>query len=242
MYHPPVETRRAGVQLMFFSDGSGPAFCVVKNGHTQEGVNERLRASRKNRESLGTNPKATTLRYQRRGEWLKVDGDMGRMFPPQPWARGLLPLISMKRVFAFHAGVSRAFLEFAPLRGWSDEAARAVGAATWLILNGWDHGFVDGPRRTQDLLRVLSNMGLPCSARQFRESIAPLIKRGMIERTRRLRAPHYNKSFPGWGAASEGFYVSEAQPWFQELEDAFEPFAIVKSADVPVFRNIPFVK
>lgn len=228
-------TRQAdGVIVRVYSDGSGPTLAVLNPASdlVQEGINERLYASRCG-EALGTNLKATTLEYKRGVGWsglnyLVIWGNLGRSFPPQPWARGVLPIVSVSRVLAFYDGGPRSLLEFAPFQGWSDEAARAVGAATWLILSGWDHGFVFGPRRTQDLLRILSNLGLGCSARQFRESIAPFVESGRIEETWLRTAPKHDKVSAGWRATQPTGGRKEADEWLSQLASAFEPFLLVK--------------
>lgn len=217
-----MRTQRDGVTLTFYPDGSGPAFHVTRGGRAI-GVNERLTA-RDRRWSTNTHARVTTLRYTRQDAHLVIDGDLGRAFPPQPWARGLLPVVCMNRIFAFHAGASRAVLEFIPPIGWSDAAARATAAATALLLRGWRMGdCVSPPRRAQEILGLLGNMGLRCSAAQWREAIA--LQRDAIVPT-------------SWRTG----WVGRAPLDFADLAAAFEPFVKVPTAALVVPARTPYVR
>lgn len=222
------ERTRNGVYLAFYGDGSGPSFHLLRPGATYIGINDRLNAERKG-EDLTVNGRAASLAYTRDVSfcylrYMVISGDLGRMFPPQPFARGFLPILHMDRVLAFHGGESREVLEFNPPGMlWSEEKQKAVQATVWLIRSGWSSGFVRAPSR-EEVLVILDNLGLTCDADQLE---------GAIARCDFLTHSGYSNAFRG---------ADFANTFLGMLADTFEPFVKVKAADVKAPENGPFVK
>lgn len=245
----PGEIVRDGIHLQFYPDGSGPTLRVVHGGAQYSGVNERLNAKyrrhpeqrtwkpgtpvpKPTKESLLINPAATTLDFKRDTvfcnlPFFRIDGDMGRAFPPQPWARGLLPIVPLGRVFAFAEGGNRALLEYTPPKHVDEHL---IGTAAELLLTGWDHGFLRGVDTTQSMLRVLEAMGLGCTPSVLRRALEGRAEMYGAQDWERKLHYRWKPVAPKTRVFDAGAAATCAR--LAALYAAFEPYTIVKSADV----------
>ena len=167
------EIRRDGVDMSFYSDGSGPSLSFIPRGAQYSGVNERLNASNRKR-NITTSELAKTLCFKRDVNfcylpYAVIDGDLGRSFPPQPWAQGILPILHVNRAFAFASGAGPNVFRFDPERASRSEDC--VRATVWLIAKGWSDGFVRAPN-LDEIGEILSNMGIN-PRRNLRAILAP---------------------------------------------------------------------
>lgn len=240
-----LSTLRDGVKFTFYGDGSGPSFEIVKLGVTYASCNERLEANYRrsgkvpyrdeactpSRESLLLNPRATTLRYTRDFgfcymPYLCICGDAGRMFPPQEWARGVLPIIPVQRVFAFAEGAGREVLEYDP-----HPSPEILQSAILLLLHGWDAtSFLPLRWRTQDFVRLLSAQGFRCTGRQVRAALDALKAQG--------RAAYRGRGV--WGYASwMKTFDSPASSGVQALNAIYAPYETLCKVPLSKLRFDP---
>lgn len=185
--------------IHFYGDGSGPTFRIMDGTSKEGGWNERLKARGVNENlrpeafrdswdyidrgekiaghegNFTVNEKlAHTLEYTRDVgfcymPYAVINGDLGRMFPPQPWTcrekedgtrLGILPIIHVTRIFAYCDGVGDASLSVFQFN--ATEAAkdpRAIRAMIWLIASGWSNGFIRAPD-LREMVEIMQSMGM----------------------------------------------------------------------------------
>jgi hypothetical protein len=185
---------RGHIRTTFYVDGSGPAFQITRDGQ-YGGVNERLSMAYKiapkreierhgkttlepwTYDLTGREPEllvgGTTLKYDRTSgycdlSYLRIDSDMGRMYGPQEWARGFLPIIELDRVRAFAAGASEDVFRYDWTKAGNDP--KVVNAAASLLRLAFSSGFLGAPMFSDSLWLMLEWSGpafettaLPCN-------------------------------------------------------------------------------
>lgn len=146
------------VEVRFYEDGSGPSLDIFEDGRPRYGVNERLYiAQQSSDEDLLLNPKATRLRYVRDFSYdsmpfFVINGDTGRLFPPQAWAKGFLPILPLDRVFAFcEYGENEEFLKFNQKE--ASQSLEFLKVVIILLLRGWRFDGSTFPNSALDLIR-----------------------------------------------------------------------------------------
>jgi len=220
---------------MFFSDGSGPAFEFLREDEKQGTPNERLSAQyrqqgrpngaytgpagKKSYEGLYLNDKATCLRFTRGfgfeySRFLTIDGDLGRSFGPQKWAKGVLPIIPMGRVFAFADGASADVFRFLIPRGVIPSPE--VRAAAAFLIARCCEGI-----QTRELVRVLDAVGIPGNTGVVKRDLL-----GFPGLLTKARSPGHPMS---WCADSGSWKDTISVRWarLEVLWRAFQPYCVI---------------
>lgn len=213
-----VSVLRDGVEVRFYPDGSGPSFRFY-TGPDGPVFNERLD---------GVPP--TTLDYKANlivhVPYLRIDGDCCRAHLPAPWARGLLPLIHVRRAIAFARGdMGKDVFRFNPTRIVpQNQLQRALSAVVWLICRGWIGGFPLGPQIGQnDLFPTILNLGF--------EGSEEFLGRLLWEDRHQIGAW---QAQAGFGSAfGSDVTVLNPMPVLQEVAAALAPFYLIPDADIP---------
>lgn len=175
--------------------------------------------------------------------WMVVESDLDRAHMPQPWARNLLPLLPVDRIWAWRntpSPASRAIIEFNTPSEIDDAAMRMVETYLFLVIEAWKMGL-----RTQDAVRLLRNVGININGKQARQALDNLVSYGWIKvshrvppkgephgfwietpRTRRYIVRHDSGSHP---IHSIDGSIEERMAAYQSLFNAFVPFLKVPS-------------
>jgi len=149
--HRRTTINKDGICLEMCGDGSCSFRVVRPEGGRGFGLNERLHEERRRRPKgepewssvgIGICKTASVLRYQksRSGDpasfYWKIHSDLDRMHMPQPWAKGVMPLISSRRFWHWTQTQDRRALEYQ-----LPEGREAQKDALWshlsLLLGQW---------------------------------------------------------------------------------------------------------
>jgi hypothetical protein len=233
-----------------YPDGSGPTFEMfpVDTKYSEMGgVNERLYARDRTEgrdrkgdkitptvEGLVLNERASRLYYRRDfgfcdTPYMVLHGDMGRLFPPQPWARGVLPIVPVERVLAFCEDstpeTTRALFLYDVFS--ASMSPVALRAAIVLLTAGWK-AWDTVPLRwtTEELLQTLGAMGLETEEAQVEQAVEVLIQDGIL---RGLGMPIRERGCQ-YSFLPEN--VPETLSLLKFIWSAFEPFCYVPSDQV----------
>lgn len=220
------------VDYQEYEDGCGPTLDLYRKLDQEalsllwddelaetRGVNERLYEYERTRQLVLESQTGTRLSYERGGNFspfLSIYGDLARKHYPQTWAKGFLPIISIKRATFFARHPSRILLQYRV----PDYVVDQVNLATHyyhLLLIGWSTGgFLPVAKTKYEFLELLLLQGFD---RLVAEDI-DLIRSS-------LSSYHVNLSRT-LGAGVEGVIKT-----LTEISEAFEKYAIVPSAPLP---------
>ncbi|MDB4278093.1 hypothetical protein N9917_00525 [Deltaproteobacteria bacterium] len=220
---------RDGIYASTFNDGSGPSFEVKRPGVAEKygGINERLKAEKQGKPLL-INAEATTLRYHRdfgycSMPFLTLYGDLGRAHYPQKWAKGLLPIIPIERFWVWFNGGPRSVLEFRTPKALEPGWEGVVYAYIFLLMRGWDNGFVSGARSVADFWSILNNVGFVLSQGEISVVLHRLVDHGWA--TRRSHDSYQSARPADWND-KEGM-VDKTKMLLASLSTNFQPFLTV---------------
>lgn len=215
-----------------YGDGSGPRFRLrrqLDKGFVASlsederkctcGTNERLSASEIEISSpVLLKDTSTNLTYSRSMRYvykpfLMIDGDLGRSHYPQPWAKGILPIISVKRAVFFARNPSRVLLQYRVPETYIDQ----FELAQWyyfLLFHGWRNGFTPPARTPDQYLILLRGQGFDkISVHDVESFDGPMSDISEID------------------SARDMIYLLRA------ISEAFEKHAIVPSAPLPKMNH-----
>ncbi len=207
-----LEARPAGAGASLFAGPNDRLFAVRDRAH-KGGVNR--------------NAAARALHFIEPGHdyagHFVIDGDLGRMFPPQPWAAGTLPAIGTWRFSAFLNGANPDVFRYRPPTG--PDAAPVIAACTWYLLRGWSSGdFVRPMHRPRDLLWPLWAMGYEgLTVAELHHAVATHLPAGTIRTYMCKLPPTHTARANAWALA----LTAAARTCGEMLAERFTPYALV---------------
>lgn len=178
--HRSATIEQDGFHLKMYGDGSCSFRMVAPGGVRGFGVNERLDEERRRRPKsepewssvgIGICKNASVLEYRKTTlnsdvfHW-KIHSDLDRTHMPQPWAKGVMPIISSRRFRHWAQTQDRRVLEYQLPEGREDQTA-ALDSHLALLLGQWRFLY----NHTTSVRNVLVGQGYEIKHTEIRDRI-----------------------------------------------------------------------